>query len=170
MKKTEDTKQLEADINEFTEIIGKLKFALVRRNPKILNDLDIEITPMQFGLCMLLKINGKLTMGELSNAIGVSMPTLTGIIDRLVKREIVIRDKDEKDRRVVLVSLSPTGERVLEKMRQIETEHVRPIMTFLSSEDRGNFLRLWREILRGIIPNLENNEVIEEMKKFNQPT
>jgi len=170
LKKTEDTKQLEADINEFTEIIGKLKFALVRRNPKILNDLDIEITPMQFGLCMLLKINGKLTMGELSNAIGVSMPTLTGIIDRLVKREIVIRDKDEKDRRVVLVSLSPTGERVLEKMRQIETEHVRPIMTFLSSEDRGNFLRLWREILRGIIPNLENNEVIEEMKKFNQPT
>lgn len=170
MKKTEDTKQLESDINEFTEIIGKLKFALVRRNPKILNDLDIEITPMQFGLCMLLKINGKLTMGELSNAIGVSMPTLTGIIDRLVKREIVIRDKDEKDRRVVLVSLSPTGERVLEKMRQIETEHVRPIMTFLSSEDRGNFLRLWREILRGIIPNLENNEVIEEMKKFNQPT
>lgn len=170
MKKTEDTKQLEADINEFTEIIGKLKFALVRRNPKILNDLDIEITPMQFGLCMLLKINGKLTMGELSNAIWVSMPTLTGIIDRLVKREIVIRDKDEKDRRVVLVSLSPTGERVLEKMRQIETEHVRPIMTFLSSEDRGNFLRLWREILRGIIPNLENNEVIEEMKKFNQPT
>jgi len=170
LKKTEDSKQLEADINEFTEIIGKLKFALVRRNPKILNDLDIEITPMQFGLCMLLKINGKLTMGELSNAIGVSMPTLTGIIDRLVKREIVIRDKDEKDRRVVLVSLSPTGERVLEKMRQIETEHVRPIMTFLSSEDRGNFLRLWREILRGIIPNLENNEVIEEMKKFNQPT
>lgn len=170
MKKTEDTKQLEADIDEFTEIIGKLKFALVRRNPKILNDLDIEITPMQFGLCMLLKINGKLTMGELSNAIGVSMPTLTGIIDRLVKREIVIRDKDEKDRRVVLVSLSPTGECVLEKMRQIETEHVRPIMTFLSSEDRGNFLRLWREILRGIIPNLENNEVIEEMKKFNQPT
>lgn len=170
MKKIEDSKQLEADINEFTEIIGKLKFALVRRNPKILNDLDIEITPMQFGLCMLLKINGKLTMGELSNAIGVSMPTLTGIIDRLVKREIVIRDKDEKDRRVVLVSLSPTGEYVLEKMRQIETEHVRPIMTFLSSEDRCNFLRLWREILKGIIPNLENNEVIEEMKKFNQPT
>ncbi len=168
MKKTADTKQLESDINEFTEIIGALKFALVRRNPKMFNEIDQDMTPIQFGLCMLLKVKGKQTMGFLSNAIGVSMPTITGIIDRLVKREIVKRDRDEQDRRVVFVALTQNGEKVLDAFHRVEHEHLKPVLMTLSQEDRHTFIKLWRQILTGLMPEIEQNEILADIRKLHK--
>lgn len=46
------------------------------------------------------------TMGELSKALDLSNSTVSGIIDRLERQNIVVRKRDEADRRVVRVSLS----------------------------------------------------------------
>src|SRR5262249_16020161 len=43
---------------------------------------------------------------------GISAPTLSGLVDRLTRREFVERLSDPSDRRVVRVRLTPEGERV----------------------------------------------------------
>jgi MarR family transcriptional regulator, organic hydroperoxide resistance regulator len=57
---------------------------------------------------------GPLTNGQLAEAAGVSSPTATRMTDVLLTRGWVSRLDDPKDRRAVLISLTPEGRRALE--------------------------------------------------------
>jgi DNA-binding MarR family transcriptional regulator len=41
--------------------------------------------------------------------------TITGVVDRLEKKRYVLRDRSEKDRRVVKVQLTPKGKRLAKR-------------------------------------------------------
>jgi DNA-binding MarR family transcriptional regulator len=56
---------------------------------------------------------GEVPAGELTKAVHLSQATVTGIIDRLEKRGLVHRGRSERDKRCVLVRLTPTGRDVL---------------------------------------------------------
>ena len=56
---------------------------------------------------------GPLTAGELSRRIELSQATVTGIVDRLVRRQYVSRRRDKKDRRRVLLTALPAGQDVI---------------------------------------------------------
>jgi MarR family transcriptional regulator, organic hydroperoxide resistance regulator len=45
-----------------------------------------------------------MTIGQVSKAVELSYSTVSGIIDRLEREELVVRTRDEKDRRVVWIS------------------------------------------------------------------
>lgn len=51
--------------------------------------------------------------GALARAIHLSSPTVTGILDRLVKRGLVDRARSGQDRRSVTVTVTPAGEALL---------------------------------------------------------
>lgn len=53
--------------------------------------------------------SGSLTMNELSEKMNLNSSTMTRILDNLVRDKYILRDKDEFDRRIVLVSLTDTG-------------------------------------------------------------
>ncbi|HWQ52247.1 MAG TPA: MarR family transcriptional regulator [Bryobacteraceae bacterium] len=46
------------------------------------------------------------TMSTLATSMGVSLPTATHLVDRLVTKGLVVRSRPEHDRRLVLVALS----------------------------------------------------------------
>lgn len=56
---------------------------------------------------------GALRMGELVAATLIARSSCTRVVDRLVRAEAVRRTVDPHDRRVVLVSLTPAGRRIL---------------------------------------------------------
>lgn len=51
----------------------------------------------------------KASMGWIARALGVMLPTATGIVDRLVTMGLTVREEDPNDRRLVLVSVSAAG-------------------------------------------------------------
>jgi DNA-binding MarR family transcriptional regulator len=62
---------------------------------------------------MVIKENGPLTSGNIAKKVYLSPSTIVGIIDRLEKKKLIIRDRDRKDRRQVFVSITPKGEKLL---------------------------------------------------------
>jgi DNA-binding MarR family transcriptional regulator len=50
-----------------------------------------------------------LTMGDLQKRIGLSSATLTGLVDGLAEDDLVRRWRDDNDRRVVFLTLTPAG-------------------------------------------------------------
>ena len=58
----------------------------------------------------LLSKQKKMKITELSNQLCLSNSTVSGIIDRLEKQEMVVRERSEEDKRVVYVSISPSFE------------------------------------------------------------
>ncbi|MCB8816872.1 MarR family winged helix-turn-helix transcriptional regulator [Desulfosporosinus shakirovi] len=64
-------------------------------------------TGPQIGLIMGLHKNPFSTLNELSDCLGLSKSTVSGIVDRLVCQGVVIREIPENNRRIVRLSLSP---------------------------------------------------------------
>jgi DNA-binding MarR family transcriptional regulator len=86
-----------------------------------------------------------LSMKELANNIGVKLSNMTMMIDRLIQDEMAKRNRDESDRRKVMVSLTPKGKKI-----------------------RAKFLAQRRKVAKSIFANLNNqdkNELLESLDK-----
>ena len=66
------------------------------------------ITGPQLVILEELSKNSEMSVGELAKAISLGQATVTGILDRLEKRSLVIRRKSDDDKRKVLIA--PTEE------------------------------------------------------------
>jgi len=75
--------------------------------------LSLDLTAGQLRALLFLYTNGPTRMSDISSALGVSMATATGIIDRMVERGIVIRESDPNDRRIVRCRVSREGEKLV---------------------------------------------------------
>lgn len=58
---------------------------------------------------------GPVSAGALAKAVHLSRPTLTGILDRLERRGLISRDRDQRDRRSWSVRVTPAGHTILEQ-------------------------------------------------------
>lgn len=57
--------------------------------------------------------SGDISASQLSKAVSLSQATVTGILDRLEKRDLITRRRSNRDRRRVHVEMTPLGEQLL---------------------------------------------------------
>ena len=55
----------------------------------------------------------EIAVGEIARAISLSQATVTGILERMVKRGLVSRQRSDRDKRRVLIRITPAGEEIL---------------------------------------------------------
>jgi len=67
------------------------------------------LTTPQILLLQTINRNGELTIGELAHDISLSQATVTTILDRLEKRELVYRKRSVEDKRKVYACLTQAG-------------------------------------------------------------
>lgn len=61
----------------------------------------------------LLEDRAAMSMGRIADMLGVALANATGLIDRMEQRGLVIRDRDDDDRRIVLVRATAAGKATL---------------------------------------------------------
>lgn len=74
---------------------------------------DSGLTMQQLRVLVLLGVDEPLAQGDLAEALGVGMATVTGLVNRLVRRGLVERTPDPTDRRVHRAALSAAGRDLL---------------------------------------------------------
>lgn len=79
---------------------------------------DFNITGPQFSALQWLMTEGNLTIGELSQKMKLACSTITDLIDRMEKSDLVVRQKDEKDKRIVRIHVQQKGHDLLQKVLQ----------------------------------------------------
>ena len=55
-------------------------------------------------------------MSSIASVIGVALPTVTGVVDNLVTKRLVLRETDPEDRRLVICKLSLKGQDLINKL------------------------------------------------------
>lgn len=109
---------------------------------------ESNITVPQFQALQILIHNERLTIGELSQKMALACSTITDLIDRMEKAELVERRKSELDKRVVLVEVLPKGHEILERVLKKRREYLRGKMFDYDIESM--------EVLKGELKNLYN--------------
>jgi DNA-binding MarR family transcriptional regulator len=82
---------------------------------------QFDLTPAQFDVIATLGNTHGLCMGEIGEKTLITKGTLTGVIDRLIQKQLVVRETPADNRRSVMVQLTPQGEEVFE---QVFPEHI----------------------------------------------
>jgi DNA-binding MarR family transcriptional regulator len=86
---------------------------------------QLDLTPAQFDVIATLGNTAGLCMGDLGDKTLITKGTLTGVIDRLIRKQLVEREVPEDNRRSVIVRLTPAGEQVFEQVFPAHIAHLK---------------------------------------------
>jgi len=90
------------------------------------------------------------TMSDLAKSSGVPANTMTGIVDRLVRQGLVQRETSEKDRRLVLVTLTEYGLEILEKSLDLLDKYSQRLLLPLVKKEQKILIELLEKVTKNI--------------------
>ncbi len=112
-------------------LIGKKIIA-----PKLVaSNLRYPLTSSNVQVLFILWEIRRSTVSDLSKHLHVSRPNMTPLIDKLVEYGLVERIQSESDRRVIDVSITPSGDELCLEIRDSMIETVQKRLTVLEEED-----------------------------------
>ena len=91
--------------------------------------------PAHFGLLTMLSAQSR-TLTELAALQGVSLPTMSNSITAMVQRGWVRRTGPAKDRRVVIIEVTPTGRAAVERVGRAAEGHLAVMLAPLDMTSR----------------------------------
>lgn len=92
----------------------------------------LGLTMTQMRVLFLLRAEPGSCAGALAERLGVTPSTLTRIMDRLVRNDLVLRGADEDDRRMVRHCLSGRGMTYVEELDRTGRAHMNDVLSRLS--------------------------------------
>lgn len=108
------------DLTLQTKQISELlpKIAINLRIARLIDEVKPGLTTSQLMVLLTMKEkkNVAIPVGSLAEQLSVSFPAVSGIIDRLVKEKLIKRKRSSKDRRLVLIELTDSGVKIIEKL------------------------------------------------------
>jgi DNA-binding MarR family transcriptional regulator len=93
--------------------------------------LRLGISMAQLHILYTLQRHGQMPMSRLAEVLNVSLSNATGLIDRIEERGFVERTRVPEDRRVVLIRVTPAGERMLGEIDALSDELLRSVLGHL---------------------------------------
>jgi DNA-binding MarR family transcriptional regulator len=90
--------------------------------------LHLELTREQLRVMFLLSFKGRSSPGEAAASFGVPRANVTSIIDRLVDKGLVSREKNPDDRRSYILSLTEEGKNQVERLREIGAAKIKGVL------------------------------------------
>ncbi len=113
-----------------------------------------ELSFPQMQMIMHIKNQPDCTISKLAEILDVSTPSVSAMVDKLVKKGALVRERSEKDRRVVVVKLSPTS---LEHTMQMEAEMMKK-MTNLIDKIGPELAESWLTVMQRVVEVLKEEE------------
>lgn len=105
-------------------------------NHSIKNELkETGFTVPQIMVIKLLFNHNRLKVSEISKEISLVNSTVSGIIDRLEKQDIVKRIRSEEDRRIVYIELSSKGKEIVKEHKVIIKNFFNNTFSNISNEE-----------------------------------
>ena len=124
--------------------------------PRIIQGVHIgflankKLTHTQFFVMVAIHSQGLPTMRTLSDNMKVSMPTMSGIVERLVRGGYVRRVNHPNDRRQVLIELSSQGRRLITEFQQAAGKRWQQVLLNLNQEEVEGFSKVVKKLIENL--------------------
>jgi len=117
----------------------------------------LNLTMAQFKLITLLFQRGQCRMGEIADDLGLTLASATGVVERMVLRGFVVREKNPHDRRIVYCRLSRKGENLMESYRELYHERMGDFLKLLDAKQ----LQLVKDVVEVFIEG--NGKLLDKL-------
>lgn len=93
---------------------------------------------------------GATTMGALAAGVRMPLSTVTRVVDRLVARKLVQRERPEENRRIVRVALATAGQGFYRAARKSRVAGAERMLARLTAAEQRELIRLFQKIATSI--------------------
>ncbi|AMA73196.1 MULTISPECIES: MarR family winged helix-turn-helix transcriptional regulator [Aneurinibacillus] len=119
-------------------------------NSNLHKNTESGLTGSQALLLEILETQGPKRVSDLANELNITLPSVTGLSDRLIAGGYVERKRSEKDRRIVLLEITEKGRETLQKAQLIRKELMKKFYECLSAQDIEDLIRIYSKMLANI--------------------
>lgn len=137
-------------------VVGKKLFETMLQIKVLMEQLcegsfeDKVASILQFQALSFLVRNPNATNSELADHLKISASSSAQLADRLFKSELIERQQDEKDRRMVRLNVTKKGITEVEILKEKMYQRVEEVFSCLSQEDLQEFLRIHQVLLENL--------------------
>ena len=139
------------DIRIVTALFGEINSKLRKSSQETLLKIYKNLTIAEANAIYAIGPDEPKTMKQIAETLGVAVSTPTRTIDRLLRKGFINRTVGEKDRRQLLIELTPKGKELLKDIDKENLEITRTMLRGLSDEEIDTF----KKILSKISENIE---------------
>ena len=104
------------------------------------------ISSTQRHVLLLLDSEGPMTMGRIAELLDVSLPNVTGIVERMVDHGLVARIRSDDDRRIVSVAVTDAGRQTVEEIDLVRRSQLAAVICRLSAEQQERALSTFTDL------------------------
>lgn len=123
-----------------------------RRRSAVVRDMhECGQSPAQLHVLGLLNELGPTTVSRVATQMGVTPPSASGIIDRMVDGGLVDRERSDEDRRVVTVTLTDAGRAALQASLGGRREMLERVLTQLDDDELRDTVRVIERLEQAIV-------------------
>jgi DNA-binding MarR family transcriptional regulator len=131
---------------DFVEAFAEAWKRLQRLWEKNLAAIGLTLTEIR--ILRLLYENGPSPMARLAAELYMTPASITGLVDRLESEQLVLRERNSKDRRVVNVKITEKGGAAFEKGRKLYRVFVEKTMRSLTTEEARQLVHALTKVSR----------------------
>ena len=144
---------------EIERAIMRIGWLGQRQFMQLLAEARFDLTIPQFHtLLHLSHCATECKMSDLARATHQSAASLTGVVDRLLEKQLVARIRPEGDRRQVMVALTGSGRVLLERIAEARRAEMRNALEHIPPNDIGELQRLLDVVIEGMRRAVERRD------------
>ena len=99
-----------------------------------------------FILILLMRNPDGLNISQLAEKTGVSCASITGLVERMKKADLVTREENARDRRVMIVQITAFGKTLLNQVLPDHYRRVSELMADLNEQEREGLQHLLQKV------------------------
>ncbi|ABO48873.1 transcriptional regulator, MarR family [Desulforamulus reducens MI-1] len=135
------------NMKEYAKRIETAFSKIMKKLGPEMSKLAEGLTPPQFFVLKLLQTNGR-TVTEIAELMNVQPSAITAILDRMYRNGFIIRERNETDRRVVLVQITEKGKEAFVKSQQKRQDVMLHFLSYLEKEDLDALLAIYEKMAK----------------------
>lgn len=148
--------EIKSDVDQVLEAVIYLYTESRRITKELARRADL--TGPQLTVVKMLEQIGDLSLSELSERIRAQNSTVTGIIDRMEREGLVVRERSKEDRRVVYIRLTPKGRRLAEEIPVEPMEIFRSALETLTASETRELVRILGKVARRVRQTVKSGD------------
>lgn len=110
-------------------------------------DAGFDLTPVQYAALATVNANPAIDQITLAGLIAYDRTTITGVVDRLVQKGLVVRKTSSRDRRARELEITDEGKKTLRKITPAVESAQRIMLRGLTEKEAAQLMRLLRKAI-----------------------
>ena len=107
-----------------------------------------DVLTVEFTVLSLVASNADVTQKQLSQALAVSAPNITTLLDRLEQRQLLTRVRSEADRRSQHIRLTRKGNALARKATEVSRTMEQDVLRHLTEAEQAILVELLQKVAR----------------------